>query len=44
LPIRIDVLLEDVHYLAGHADYRTTGLRDLGFKKVTRNIDERISV
>jgi site-specific recombinase XerD len=38
------VPLEDVQYLAGHADPRTTRLYDRRQKKVTRNIVERISV
>ena len=37
------VPLEDVQYLAGHAEPRTTGLYDRRQKKVTRNIVERIS-
>jgi integrase/recombinase XerD len=36
------VPLEDVQYLAGHAEPRTTGLYDRR-QKVTRNIVERIS-
>jgi integrase/recombinase XerD len=36
--------LEDVQYLAGHAEPRTTGLYDQRQKKVTRNIVERISI
>ncbi len=35
---------EDVQYLAGHADARTTRLYDRRQKKVTRNIVERISI
>ena len=38
------VPLEDVQYLAGHADPRTTRLYDRRKKEVTRNIVERISV
>jgi integrase/recombinase XerD len=38
------VPLEDVQYLAGHADSRTTALYDRRKKKVTRNIVERISI
>jgi len=38
------VPLEDVQYLAGHADPRTTHLYDRRQKQVTRNIVERISV
>jgi integrase/recombinase XerD len=36
--------LEDVQYLVGHAEPRTTGLYDRRNKKVTRNIVERISI
>jgi integrase/recombinase XerD len=36
--------LEDVQYLAGHTEPRTTGLYDRRQKKVTRNIVGRISV
>jgi site-specific recombinase XerD len=38
------VPLEDVQYLAGHAEPRTTGLYDRRPKRVTRNIVERISI
>jgi integrase/recombinase XerD len=38
------VPLEDVQYLAGHADPCTTRLYDRRQKQVTRNIVERISV
>jgi integrase/recombinase XerD len=38
------VPLEDVQYLAGHADPPTTRLYDRRQKQVTRNIVERISV
>jgi site-specific recombinase XerD len=38
------VPLEDVQYLAGHCDPRTTRLYDRRQKQVTRNIVERISV
>ena len=38
------VPLEDVQYLAGHAEPRTTGLYDRRQKEVTRNIVERISI
>ncbi len=38
------VPLEDVQYLAGHAEPLTTGLYDRRQKKVTRNIVERISI
>ncbi|MCA9040725.1 MAG: tyrosine-type recombinase/integrase [Planctomycetaceae bacterium] len=36
--------LEDVQYLAGHADPRTTRLYDRRQKRVTRNTVERISI
>ena len=39
-----DVPLEDVQYLAGHANPRTTQIYDRRQKRVTRNIVERISV
>jgi integrase/recombinase XerD len=39
-----DVPLEDVQYLAGHADPRTTWIYDRRRRKVTRNIVERISI
>jgi site-specific recombinase XerD len=38
------VPLEDVQFLAGHADLRTTGLYDRRGRKITRNIVERISI
>ena len=38
------VPLEEVQYLAGHADPRTTRLYDRRQKRVTRNVVERISV
>ncbi len=38
------VPLEDVQYLAGHAEPRTTGHHDRRQKRVTRNIVERISI
>lgn len=38
------VPLEDVQFLAGHADPRTTRLYDRRQRKVTRNIVERISI
>jgi integrase/recombinase XerD len=38
------VPLEDVQYLAGHSEPRTTGLYDRRQKRVTRNIVERISI
>ena len=37
------VPLEDVQYLAGHSEPRTTALYDRRQKRVTRNIVERIS-
>ena len=39
-----DVALEDVQYLAGHANPRTTQIYDRRRRRVTRNIVERISV
>jgi site-specific recombinase XerD len=38
------VPLEDVQYLAGHADPRTTRLYDRRRRRITRNIVERISI
>ncbi|QDU45203.1 Tyrosine recombinase XerC [Symmachiella dynata] len=38
------IALEDVQYLAGHADPRTTRLYDRRQKQVTRNTVERISI
>jgi site-specific recombinase XerD len=38
------VPMEDVQYLAGHAEPRTTALYDRRKKKVTRNIVERIPI
>ena len=38
------VPMEDVQYLAGHAEPRTTTLYDRRKKRVTRNIVERISI
>lgn len=38
------VPLEDVQYLAGHADPRTTRLYDRRQRRITRNIVERISI
>ena len=38
------VPMEDVQYLAGHAEPRTTTLYDRRKKKVTRNIVERIPI
>ncbi|MGO9917336.1 MAG: tyrosine-type recombinase/integrase [Isosphaeraceae bacterium] len=42
--LRQGIPLEDVQYLAGHAEPRTTGLYDRRQKQVTRNIVERISI
>jgi integrase/recombinase XerD len=42
--LKQDVPREDVQYLAGHADARTTNLYDRRNKRITRNIVERISV
>jgi integrase/recombinase XerD len=42
--LRQGVPLEDVQYLAGHAEPRTTTLYDRRKKRVTRNIVERISI
>ena len=39
-----DVPLEDVQYLAGHANPRTTQIYDRRRRRVRRNIVERISV
>ena len=39
-----NVPLEDVQYLAGHTDPRTTRIYDRRRRKVTRNIVERISI
>ncbi len=39
-----EVALEEVQYLAGHADPRTTRLYDRSGRKVTRNLVERISI
>ena len=39
-----DVPLEDVQYLAGHANPRATQIYDRRRRRVTRNIVERISV
>ena len=39
-----DVSLEDVQFLAGHADPRTTRLYDRRKKSVTRNLVERITL
>jgi integrase/recombinase XerD len=38
------ISLEEVQYLAGHADPRTTRLYDRRQKRVTRNLVERISI
>jgi hypothetical protein len=43
-PLTQGVPLEDVQYLAGHAEPRTTGPYDRRQKRVTRNIVERISI
>jgi site-specific recombinase XerD len=43
-PLTQGVPLEDVQYLAGHAEPRTTTLYDRRKKKVTRNIVERIPI
>lgn len=42
--LKQDVSLEDVQFLAGHADPRTTRLYDRRKKQVTRNLVERISI
>lgn len=42
--LKQEIPREDVQFLAGHADARTTSLYDRRGKKVTRNIVERISV
>ncbi len=42
--LRQGIPLEDVQYLAGHADPRTTRLYDRRQKRVPRNIVERISI
>ena len=39
-----NVPLEDVQYLAGHANPRTTQIYDRRRRKVTQNIVERISI
>ncbi len=39
-----DVPLEQVQYLLGHADSRTTKLYDRRTRQVTRNVVERISI
>ena len=41
---QLNPFLEDVQYLAGHTEPRTTGLYDRRQKKVTRNIVEQISI
>jgi len=38
------VTLEDVQYLAGHAESKNTSLYDRRQKRVSQNIVERISV
>ena len=42
--LRQNVPLEQVQYLLGHADARTTKLYDRRERQVTRNVVERISV
>lgn len=42
--IRQGIPIEDVQYLAGHADARTTRLYDRSDRRVTRNIVERIGL
>lgn len=42
--IKQGVPIEDVQYLAGHSDARTTRLYDRSSRRVTRNIVERISL
>lgn len=42
--LKQDVPLEDVQYLAGHSNPKTTQIYDRGRRKVTRNIVERISI
>jgi len=42
--IKQGVPIEDVQYLAGHADARTTRLYDRSERRVTRNIVERIGL
>ena len=39
-----NVPLEDVQYLAGHSNPRTTQIYDRRRRRVTRNIVERISI
>ena len=41
--LKQDVPLEDVQYLAGHSDPKTTQIYDGRRRRVTRNIVERIS-
>ena len=43
-PLSQNVPLEDVQYLAGHSDPRTTQSYDRRRRRVTRNIVERISI
>ena len=43
-PASQDVPLEDVQYLAGHANPRTTQIYDRRRHRVTRNIVESISI
>jgi integrase len=42
--LKQNVPLEDVQYLAGHSDPRTTRIYDRRRREVTRNIVERISI
>jgi len=42
--LKQDVPLEDVQYLAGHSNPRTTQIYDRRRRRVTRNIVERISI
>jgi site-specific recombinase XerD len=42
--LKQEVPLEQVQYLLGHADARTTKLYDRRQQRITRNIVERISV
>jgi integrase/recombinase XerD len=42
--LKQDVPLEDVQYLAGHSNPKTTQIYDRRRRRVTRNIVERISI
>ena len=42
--LKQNVPLEDVQYLAGHSNPRTTQIYDRRRRRVTRNIVERISI